>query len=113
MSEMRKINIKNYKVELKGKLVNYSVKDTMINMILHPAHRHTGKSLLESNLLAEKFENCKEENILISEDEYSKLQHGMKIVTGWSKNEVEFVKRIEYAELVSVEESKGEKNDDY
>ena len=108
---MRKVNLKNYEVEFaNAEGVNekrdYKVKEGLINLLMHPLLKLNGRDLLLAHKLANKIEDCKEENILLEDVEYSKLSHAIDVVKGFTRSEVELVSRIVDAETVKVEEKK-------
>ncbi len=106
---MKKINLKNYEVEgkdEKGDLVKapYEVKGSMVSILYHPDLKLGGRDLLLAHKLADKIESCKKNFILLEEIDYQKLKKAVDTATGFSKHDVEFVKRILEAEDVEVEE---------
>ncbi len=109
---MKKINLKSYDIEFKDKEGNdkylpYDVKSSLVNVLFHPKLKLSGRDLLLAQKLAEKIEECIEDNILLEEQDYNKLKNAVEKIEGFSKNDVEFVKRVLEAETVKVQEKEG------
>ncbi|MFH2095498.1 MAG: hypothetical protein ABIJ16_07330 [Bacteroidota bacterium] len=104
---MRKINLKDYTVEVRMQQgveqVNYEVKTSIVNLLFHPDLKLNAVALLEQNKLAEKI-LATEQEILLEEAEYGKVKQAVGVVTGLGKNDVELVKRVLEAEEISVVE---------
>jgi len=113
---MRKIELKPYSVkgrqlddetgEVKVVDVPYDVKVSLVSVLFHPDLQLKAHELLERDKLANKINDCKDGSILLEEAEYSKLTQAIEVVKGFTKNDVEFVRRILEAEQVSVKEKK-------
>lgn len=109
---MRKINLENYKITV---LTNegpqeqdFRVKDSIMNLLFHPELKLSGLQLLEQNEFAGKILHCDEPTILIEEAEYDKLKAAVNAHTGYSQNDVEFVRRILEVPKVEVEAKDNE-----
>jgi len=104
---MRKINLKDYTVEVRTpqgvEQVNYEVKTSIVNLLFHPDLKLNAVALLEQNKLAEKI-LATEQEILLEESEYGKVKRAVEVVTGLGKNDVELVKRVLESEEISVVE---------
>ena len=104
---MRKINLKDYTVEVRTpqgvEQVNYEVKTSIINLLFHPDLKLNAVALLEQNKLAEKI-LATEHKIMVEEAEYSKIKQAVNVITGLGKNDVELVQRVLWAEEISVVE---------
>ena len=84
----------------------FDVKKSLIEILFHPELKLNGRDILKVGKLADKIEECKEENVLLSFDEYEKLSKAMDVVRGLGKESREFVKRILEAEDTELEEKK-------
>jgi predicted AlkP superfamily phosphohydrolase/phosphomutase len=113
---MRKIEVQNYMVNLRNPEGNlepkpYNVKDSMVSCLLHPALKLTGRELLLRNKLATRIEEAeiKEGNghILVEEEEYRKLRQAFETIEGFTKSDMELVRRVLEAEEIEVEESEA------
>jgi hypothetical protein len=117
---MRKIDVGNYMVQMRN--VNgdlepkpYNVKDTMVNCLLHPSLQLTGRELLLRDKLSTQIEETEivkgVGHILIEEEDYRKLRQAFEKIEGFTKNDMELVRRILEAEEIDVKEAnqKGEK----
>lgn len=100
---MREINLENYKIkDREGQEVDYPVKDVLLDMLYHPELKLNGRGILERNDLAKNLVDCKEKVLLLEEGDYVKLKQAFEIITGFSKNDVELVKRVLNAQEVEV-----------
>jgi len=110
---MKKIDLANYTVRVMdngaGGLVDvpYDVKKSTIDILFHQDLRLGAFELLERDKLANKINDWKNGDLLLEEAEHGKLKNAIETITGFNKNDVEFVKRILFAEQVDVEEKKG------
>jgi hypothetical protein len=110
---MRKIELQNYLVTLtreNGEVESkpYNVKESIISCFLHPALKLTGRELLLRNKLAMRIEEAEivegNGSILVEEDAYRKLRQAFETIQGFTKNDVELVKRVLEAEEIEVAE---------
>ncbi len=110
---MRKLNLKNYTVEMKvpdqknpGQMIEaefpYSVKDSILNLLFIPDLQLNGAELVKQNVLAMKLEQCKEDGILLENEEYGRIKRAFDTFKGFGRNDVELVTRINEAEVVEV-----------
>ena len=114
---MRKLNLKDYTVTMKtpdklvpGKMIDaelpYHVKDSFLNLMFIPALQLSGAELVKQNVLAMKLEGCKDDEILLEDEEYSRIKDAFNKCTGFTRPDVELVTRINEAEVVEVEPKK-------
>jgi len=107
---MRKLNLENYEItfrNIQGELETapYAFKDAIINLMFHPDLRLSGTKLLEANILAEKIIKTDKE-IILEEEEYNKVQNAVDSFKGFTRNEVELVKRVSECPKIDVKEKK-------
>jgi len=90
-----------------GKMIEsefpYHVKDSILNLLFIQDLQLTGAELVKQNMLAMKLESCKEDEILLEDEEWSRIKKAVDTFKGFSRNEVELVERINNAEVVEVE----------
>ncbi len=102
---MRKLNLKNYTVKVKvpdqknpGQVIDaqypYGVKDSILNLMFIPDLQLNGAELVKQNVLAMKLEQCKEDEILLEDAEYSRIKLAVDTFKGFGRNDVELVERI-------------------
>ena len=115
---MKKINIKDYKVEVSTsegkKEVPYDVVKSIENVVLATGPMTSQKlsmpQLLEASRVIEKIKLQKSKGFaLLEESEFSVIKKGFDAFSGFGLNEVELCKRIAEVENVEVEE-KGKKS---
>ena len=103
---MRKINTTPYKVnvrtETEEKEIDYNIKNSIITILFQPALKLSAVELLKQNKLAEKVASSGDE-LLLEEEEYTRLKIALDALEGLSRNDVEFVTRILEASSVEVE----------
>lgn len=109
----KKIHIANYKIELMtssggstGKNQNYNVRESVVNVITAPEQKHKGFIHLQYMDIAKKFLDCKEDYLILTEDEYEKVYRAFDNFTGFSRFDGELLQRIQDAEEVELEEKK-------
>ena len=107
---MRKLNLEHYKVQLRntqGELEThpYDFKDAIINLMFHPDLRLSGTKLLETNVLAEKIMEADKE-IILEEEEYNRTKNAIDSFKGFTRTEVELVKRVTECPKIDVKEKK-------
>lgn len=105
---MRKINTTTYKVTVRignteTREVDYGVKDSIIEMLFGQGLKLTAVELLKQNKLAGKVAEAGDE-LLLEEEEYTRVKSALEVLAGLGKNDIEFVKRILEAETVEVAE---------
>lgn len=109
---MRKIELRNYDVNLPGPDGSfvpkpYDVKNSLVSCLLHPALKLTGRELLLRGKLADQIEMA-DGSILVEEEDYRKLRQAFERIEGFTRNDMELVKRVLDAEEIKVQESDQE-----
>ena len=110
---MRKLNLKDYTVKMKvpdnmnpGKEIEvqsvYHFKDSVLNLMFIRDLQLSGAELVKQNVLAMKLEQCKDNEILLEEDEYQRIKRAVDVFKGYTRNDIELVTRINEAEVVNV-----------
>ena len=114
---MRKINLSDYTVKIKapdqmnpGKVIEgeypYLFKDAILNLLFNRELQLSGAELVKQNVLAMKLEQCKNNEILLEDEEYNRIKRAIDTFKGFGRNDVELVTRINEAEKVEVEPKK-------
>ena len=107
---MRKINLKDYTVPRKspdklvpGKVIEaqlpYLVKDSILNLMFIRELQLSGAELVKQNVLAMKIEQCKDDEILLEDEEYARIKKAIDAFKGFNRDDVELVTRINEAEV--------------
>ena len=105
---MRKIELQNYLVKLtreNGEVESkpYNVKESIISCFLHPALKLTGRELLLRGKLTKQIEEANG-SILMEEENYRKLKQAFERIEGFTRNDMELVRRVLEAEEIEVKE---------
>jgi len=111
---MRRINLKDYIIKIRtpdkmnlGQEIDaefpYRIKDSILNLMFTRDLQLTGAELVKQNVLAMKLETCKDDEILLEEDEYQRIKKAIDVFKGFGRHDVELVTRITEAEVVEVE----------
>ena len=114
---MRKLNLKNYTVKVRvpdkmnlGQEIEaeypYHVKTTILNLMFNSALQLSGADVVRQNILGIKLEQCKDDEIILEEEEYERIKEAFDAFKGFSRADVELVTRINEAEVVEVEPKK-------
>ena len=110
---MRKLNLRDYTAKAKvpdnmnpGKMLEielpYPVKDSILNIMFRRELQLSGAELVKQNVLAMKLETCKDDEILLENEEYARIKNAFDKCTGFTRTDVELVERINEAEVVEV-----------
>jgi hypothetical protein len=110
---MRKLNLKDYMVKMMvpdkmnpgmeiGTEFPYRVKDSIINLMFIRELQLGGAELVKQNILAMKLEQCKEDEILLEDEEWQRIKRAVDVFKGFNRNDVELVTRINEAPQVEV-----------
>ena len=111
---MRSLNIADYMVQFKvpdrlepGRMIEgehpFHVKDSILNLLFSKDLQMTGAETIKQNILAMKLEACSEDVILLEDEEFARIVKAFAVHTGFGRNEVELLKRIQDAETVEAE----------
>lgn len=103
---MRKLNLINYNIHVdipESGIIPYNIKNSIINILFHPDLNLDGVELLLRDKLANKIEKAENE-ILLEETDYLKIKTAVETITGYNRNDIEFVRRILEAEKIEVVE---------
>jgi len=104
---MRKLNLTDYQVTVKAKSADnkiidvsgpYNVKDSILNLLFIRELQLSGAELVKQNVLAIKIENCKDEVIILEDEEYNRIKRAFDTFKGFGRNDVELVTRVNEAE---------------
>jgi len=106
---MRKLNLKDYQITGKaksaeGKIIDvtgpYKVKDSILNLMFSRDLQLSGAELVKQNVLATKIETCKDDFILLEDEEYERIKRAFDTFKGFGRNDVELVTRIQETEKI-------------
>jgi len=84
----------------------YHTKDSILNLLFIQDLQLTGAELVKQNVLAMKLEGCKDDEILLEDEEWARIKKAVDTFRGFDRNAVELVRRINEAEVVEVEPKK-------
>lgn len=106
---MRKIDVSSYPVKLKtptGEMhdIQYDVKEMLVGILLHSSLQLTGLELHARMPIADKIKkhDLSKGELLLEENEYSKLLSAVKTIKGFGMSDAEMVRRVIEAEEVAV-----------
>jgi hypothetical protein len=97
---MRKISLTPYKCP-DGQ--DYKLKESIVNLLFAPQLRLGARAAIENDLIARKVEAANG-SVLLEEAEYEKVRAAIETFEGYSRNDLEFVRRVLEAETVAVRE---------
>lgn len=88
-------------VNAEGKPLNYAVKESLVNILFGRSENLTGVQVLERDALGRKIMGS--DHILLLEDtEYETIRGAVERFRGFSRQDVDFVKRVLQAEKTKV-----------
>lgn len=107
---MRIIDLTSYSVkafDASGKSIDvpYDVKKSFTTLLFNPELKLAGRALLQQNDLAVKIEESDNE-VLLEEEEYSRLKKAIDSFRGFGRNDICLVKRVLDAKQVEVAKKK-------
>jgi len=116
---MRRIDLSSYTVPAKAQKVcstchgtgfvqeevaqSYNVRESLIEALFHPDLKLPARELLDREDLARRMRDCPDGYILLEEEEYNKVLQAVNSIRGYTKPDIEFVRRILNAEKVNVQ----------
>lgn len=105
---MRKLDLTDYMVRVQNEHgvteVPYSVRDSVIAVLFHPELKLNARQVLYRDDLARKIRDA-DGHILLEELEYTQIRHSVENVTGFTENDVGFIRRVFDAPEVAVKEA--------
>lgn len=99
---MKKIDLTEYEVVIDGKKMPYMTKDAIVEILFNPERKLTAVDLLRTNDLAQKIVGCEGDSVLLENAEYENVRAACMTVKGFSKPDVELVRRLMEPETVEV-----------
>ena len=105
---MRKIDLTSYDVTVPDKdgemkILPYDVRGSLVDGMYHQDLRLNYKDLFTNDRIAQKIK-ASNGSILLEEEEYQRVRSMIETVTGFRKEDVEFVRRVIEAPEVTVKE---------
>jgi len=97
---MRKISLIPYKCP-DGQ--DYKMKESIVNLLFAPQLRLGARAAIENDRVARKVESS-DGFVLLEEAEYEKIRSAIEAFEGYSRNDLEFVRRVLEAEPITVKE---------
>lgn len=103
---MKQISIKPYIVHVKkedGSSADmpYNVRESLVELLFAPALKLKAVDLLKQNTLADKILKSPED-LLLEEEEYTRVVAAINSIEGLGRNEVELVRRVLEAPAIEV-----------
>lgn len=105
---MRKIDLSKYEVVVpsadgQAKTDFYDVKESLSMCLTHPSLQLDGRELLKRSKIIDKIEAA-DGTLMLEEAEYDKVKQAFETIKGFSKNDMELVRRVLEAEEIEVKE---------
>jgi hypothetical protein len=102
---MRKIDLTNYDVEVQDsngkRVLPYIIKEALQMSLYSPDLRLGSKELFDNDRVAQKISSA-QGSVMLEEAEYNKLKSALETIKGYTKNDVEMLKRVFDAPEVTV-----------
>lgn len=87
-----------------GKQIPYHIKDSIEVALYHPDLKLNSYGLMKANKVDQKIKSA-QDTILLEEADYDTLKMAIETITGFTKQDVEFVRRVLEAPEVEVKEA--------
>ena len=102
---MRRLNLADYQAKgvapgadpekpLIDIMFPYPVKDTVLSIMFAPVLKLTGAELIKQQAVALKIEACKDDEILLEEEEFARVRSAFDTFAGFTRPDLELVERI-------------------
>ena len=96
---MRKLDLTDYTFSLRNpkgeyQFVTYGVRTTIVGIITHPNLQMNDYEMLEIDPLADKIENAKNNEVLLTEGEYRQIMGQFRKFRGFGNNDRPLLKRL-------------------
>ena len=116
--EARRINLEPYEYDTGQKMrlpkpdgtlderpvmADYNVRETLVNIILHPGRRMGGLDFLRAEELSRKILDESKAEVLLAEDDYAKLRAAVEQFKGYGRHDSQMLHRVMDAEIVQLE----------
>jgi hypothetical protein len=101
---MRKIPVTDYTVSIHGQDQTYPMREALAEVLFHPALAIVALDLLKRDDLARRILGETEDVVLLEEAEYAMVKAAVNKVDTFTRTDVEFVRRVLDAQMVTVME---------
>ena len=105
---MRRLNLAPFKVKQQradGVVeVPYMLRDSLVAVLFAEEQRLSAVNALKNDRIGNKILSCKDEVLLLEEEEYNALKAGMEATKGFGQQDVEMIRRVLDAPQVEVTE---------
>lgn len=110
---MRSVNLKPYDIVV-GKTKDgaeikqpFNVVKNIIDVLFAPAQQLAGRDLLKQGALADQIESAEAEGeVLLEEEEWNRLKIAVEVIKGYTRDHIEFMKRIVDAPKADIKTTK-------
>lgn len=108
MEKGRKLHIADYPIKVKDaegeeKEAPYSVRLSLVNLLFHPRANLDAFSTLKCDIIARKIEVCKEDYIVLTEEQYNWIKDSVNSFRGFDRYAVELINRVHNAPEIDIE----------
>lgn len=116
----KKLNLTNYQIKITDPLTfaclncgkpatepqskEFNVREAIANIITNPQQKHKGFRQITFDDLARRIVACKDDYIILDKVDFDMLYECFDNLTGYSRNDVELLRRVRDAEEVELEE---------
>jgi hypothetical protein len=100
----RKLFINDYSVKTEaGEEFPFLVAKSLISLMFNEDLRLNFRKLIESDRVAKLLEECNEDYILLSEEDFGIVRDAVQKFEGYDRNALELINRVNGAELIDVD----------
>jgi len=103
MDKGHKIDLTNYKIVIGEDEVGFNVRTSLVAALFHPGLELTALTTRRNDKIAVKVEECKDDHLILNDEDYGIILNAVDTFTGYDRNAVEFIRRVQEAEEIEVE----------
>jgi len=104
---MRKLDLSNYPISVAGQEPqSYLVRDSLVAVLFYPRDLSKAESLIRDDLATRILLHPADE-ILLEEVDFERIKSSLDAFTGFTRNDVPLIRRIESTPTVEVEQCRS------
>lgn len=103
MEKGHKIDLTNYKITIGEDELNFNIRASLVAALFHQGLELTALTTRRNDKIATKIEECKDDHLILNDVDYGIILNAVDTFTGYDRNAVEFIRKVQEAEEIEVE----------